>query len=409
VIPALLLCLPLAVVGGDRDPAAGEPGGPPLLILAAKVFTAGEQGTLNRAAVLIRDGRIEAVGAAGELAVPAGAEVLDLGDQWLVPGMVEPHSHAGGPGADLNDMVYLTNPDLDIEGAIAPHNRQLRDAVAGGVTSVLFIPGSGTNMGGFGILLKTWGDTVEDMVVRAPGSLKVAQAGNPEWYSWGVGRAMMNWNTRDTLERGLAWARAHARGEAPWSPFWRHFSGLADGSLPVSVHTQIYQVVLMTITMLDRDLGMDAFIDHGTFDGYKAAPEAVRLHVPVMNGPRQYWYDRSRARFQGCGAGWAEAVPDGLLLGYNTDAPVVPQEELPFQAAMAVRLGHDDPEAVLRGITVNPARVLHYDDQAGSIQPGRDADLAAWTGFPLDPRSRVEKTWIRGRLVYDARRDGRRF
>ena len=99
----------------------------------------------------------------------------------------------------------------------------------------------------------------------------------------------------------------------------------------------------------------------------------------------------------------------GLLLGYNTDSPVIPQEELSYQAAMGVRFGHDDPPAALKGITANAAQALKCDRISGSLQPGLDADLAAWTGFPLDPRSSVLKVWVRGKLVYDVERDGRRF
>ena len=178
--------------------------------------------TPARATVVVRDGKGLAVGRGAEVEIPAGAEIRDLGELWLVPGLVEPHSHAAGLGNDLNDMVYLTNPDLDIESAVTPHYPQLRDALAGGVTTVLFLPGSGTNMSGFGMLVKTAGDTTEDMIVRSPGCLKVAQAGNPEVYSWRVGRALMNGNTRDTLQRGLAWARAYHRGGAARAVQQRH-------------------------------------------------------------------------------------------------------------------------------------------------------------------------------------------
>ncbi len=376
---------------------------------AAKVFTAADGRVLDNAIVLWKDGRIVAVGRPEDLELPPGLEIEDLGDLWLVPGLVEPHCHSAGSLADLNDMVYLANPALRTVDIVDPGNPLAKDALAGGVTSALLLPGSGTNLSGYGTLVKYGSDRVAESVVRAPGSLKVAQAGNPEVYDWGVRRAFMNWDLRHTLKRGLDWARRYRAGQAPLDWQLADFQKLLAGTLPVSVHTQIYQVVLMTITMLKGEFGFDVFIDHGTFDGYKAGPMAVEYGVPVMNGPRQFWFDRSRARFQGCAAGWAAYVPDGLLLGYNTDAPVVPQEELSFQAAMGVRLGHDDPAAALEGITCNSAKVLRYDQQAGSLRPGLDADLVAWTGFPLDPRSSVVKVWVRGKLVYDAKRERRRF
>ncbi|TAH38064.1 MAG: hypothetical protein EYC70_05425 [Planctomycetota bacterium] len=376
---------------------------------AAKVFTAGDAGVLDRGVVLVQGDHIAAVGLASELAVPPEAVLVDLGDGWLVPGMHEPHCHIAGSLSDLNDMVYLTNPELGTYEVVEPGNRYLQDAVAGGVTTALLIPGSGTNIGGFGTLVKTAGETVEESVVRSPGSLKVAQAGNPESYSFGVGRAMMNWNTRHTIERGLRWARDFRAGRAPWNPELARFEGLADGTVPVSVHTQIYQVVLMTVTMLGRDLGLRAFIDHGEFDGYKTGPLAVQYGVPAMLGPRSLWFDRSSARILGLGAAWWPFVKDGLVLGYNTDSPVVPEEELSYQACMGVRLGHDDPVGALHGITSNAAKALLCEHISGKLEAGLDADFAAWTGFPLDPRSHVTRVWIRGRLVYDAERDGRRY
>ena len=377
-------------------------------VRAAKVFTAADEGVINNGIVVWRDDQIVYVGRESDYQQVGDLEILDLGDLWLAPGMVEPHCHIAGSLFDLNDTVYLTNPQLRTTEVVEPENRLLRDGLAGGITTALLIPGSGSNMGGFGTLVKFTGATVDEVTVRAPGSLKIAQAGNPERWGYRVGRMLMNWNTRHTLEVGLDWARDYRAGLVEWDPLLENFVGLLDRSTPVSVHTQIYQVVLMTVTMQVRDLGLASFIDHGTFDGYKAGAMVVKHQVPVMNGPRQFWFDRSRSRIQGNGAGWSEYVDDGLLLGYNTDSPVIPQEELPFQAAMAVRLGHNDPAAALEGITRNAATALLVGDQLGSLEVGKDADFVAWTGFPLDPRSFVKLVWIDGKLVYDSG-EGRRF
>ncbi len=410
--PAAAAPAQVAAVAPQAQPAATESALPEGLrvLTAAKVFTAAEGDMINNGAVVVRGSRIEWVGRAVDLPAFDGAVHVDLGDLWLAPGAVEAHNHVAGSLRDLNDTVYLTNPAMQTHAVLEPRNPYLLDAVAGGITSALFIPGSGSNMGGFGMLVKTSSDTVEEMVVRNPGSLKIAQAGNPERYGFGVARMLMNWNTRDTLKKGMEWVRAYRAGEVPWDPKWANFEGLVDHTVPVSVHTQIYQVVMQTILMQKKELGLAPFIDHGTFDGFKTGPLAVQYDVPVMNGPRQFWFDRTRARIQGNAAGWFEHVKDGLLLGYNTDAPVIPQEELPYQAAMGVRLGAGTSRDGLLGITSHPARALLMDDIAGSLQKGLEADLVAWTGNPIDPRSHVEKVWVRGELVYDlSRGDQRRY
>lgn len=403
MISLLLALIPFAAPAQEAEPY--------VVLKAAKVFTAADQDMINNGAVVVQGQKIAAVGRAADILKDerfADAQVVDLGANWLCPGAVEAHNHVAGSLRDLNDNVYLTNPGQQTYEVLEPENPYLLDSVAGGITSALFIPGSGSNMGGFGMLVKTAGETVEDMVVRAPGSLKVAQAGNPERYGFGVGRAMMNWNTRDTLEKGIQWVHDYRAGKAPFNPMYENFQGLVDKTVPVSVHTQIYQVVMQTILMQKRDLGLDAFVDHGTFDGFKTGSLAVKYDVPVMNGPRQFWFDRTSAKIIGNAAGWYEHVPDGLLLGYNTDAPVIPQEELPYQAAMGVRLGAGDSRDGLLGITRHPAIALKMDDIAGSLRPGLEADLVLWTGNPVDPRSHVLMTWVRGELVYDAQ-DGRRF
>ena len=243
---------------------------------------------INNGAVVVQGQKIAAVGRAVDiLSDPrfANAEVVDLGDYWLCPGAVEAHNHVAGSLRDLNDNVYLTNPGQQTHEVLEPENPYLLDAVAGGITSALFIPGSGSNMGGFGMLVKTAGKTVEDMVVRAPGSLKIAQAGNPERYAFGVGRAMMNWNTRNTLRQGIKWVDEYRAGTADFNPMYENFTGLVDNTVPISVHTQAYQVVMQTIVMQKKELGLPAFVDHGTFDGFKAGALAVKYDVSGHEWP----------------------------------------------------------------------------------------------------------------------------
>ena len=144
------------VVMAPRAPQAGEKGAPGLALLAKKALAVPFEGTqvVDNAVVLVKDGKIEAVGPARTTPIPAGYEVQDLGGKWVMPGMIDLHTHIGGSG-DINDMVYLVNPGLRVETAVIPKNEAMKLDLASGVTTVLFIPGSGVNMGGQGVLLKT--------------------------------------------------------------------------------------------------------------------------------------------------------------------------------------------------------------------------------------------------------------
>lgn len=364
---------------------------------------------LNNAVVLVKDGKIERLGRQSEMEIPEAYRVINAKDKWLVPGLVEAHSHAVADQwwRDLNDMVYLTNPGLRALEAILPENELLKNARAGGVTTLLMIPGSGTNMSGFGTVAKSAGKSIDDMVMEAPGSLKVAQAGNPEWYWYGVGRSFMNYNLRQTLQKAKNYSQAwtaYEEGESKnkpvFDPIFEGFRGLFSLRYPVTVHTQIYQVVMTTVDMLAEKFQLRTVLDHSTFDGFKVAPEVVKdKTIYTINGPRQYWFDFAARKVHGNAARWWQGGVHKL--GINTDAPVVAQEQLPFQAAMACWYGWL-PYPALRGITRIPAEALMVDDRVGSIEPGKDADFGIWTGDPIDPRSSCEMTVIDGRIVYDA-------
>jgi imidazolonepropionase-like amidohydrolase len=408
---------------------AGDPGSPGvergLAIKAAKVLAVPVEGlqVIDNGVVLIKDGRIEAVGPAATTPVPEGWELIDVGERWLAPGMIDLHNHVAGGLGDLNDMVYLTNPGLRASSTITPLNSYVRRALGGGVTSVLLIPGSGTNVGGQGVLVKLGHQRYEDGEIRNPGSLKLAQAGNPERYLFGVGRSFMNWNTRNTFRRGVTYAKRWAAyerdgGEAPEvDPQFEVFRPLYAKQAQVSTHTQMYQVVMMTVLMIKQELGIDVYIDHGTFDGWRAAPLAEEAKVPAILGPRNIdvptrnfidWTGSNPERIQGVAAGYQEM--GHTMIGFNTDAPVIPAEELFFQASMAVRYGFrwDELQSV-RGLTIIPALAAGIADRVGSLEVGKDADILIISGDPADPRMSVEAVFVDGKRVYDADRDGRRF
>ena len=410
---------------------AGAVGGPGLAMRAAKVLTCVFDGpqVIDHGIVLVRDGKIEAVGSAREIDVPNGYELLDVGSRWLTPGLIDLHSHQAGVdffrggGTDLNDTVYLANPGQRASTAVRPGEPIMKMGVAGGVTSVLFIPGSGSNIGGQGILLKTGFDTYAENLIRNPGSMKLAQWGNPESWGPGVGMSFENWNTRHTIRRGLAYARRWAAFEAGEGPEparniqFDLFRDLLAREIGVATHTQMYQVVLMTITMIARDFDLPVYLDHSTIGGWLTGDLAAKYGVPAIVGPRSLdttarrmldWARNKHEGMRGVTAGYQQRGLD--MIGFNTDAPIIPQEELLVNATMGVRYGLDDARmASVRGLTIIPAMAARMDDQVGSLEPGKDADILVASGVPTDPRTAFDIVFIDGRRVYDAERDGRRW
>ncbi len=412
-----------AQVAVQAGPGAGSKGGPyGLAIRAKKAVVVGIDGDrcIDDAVLVMKDGKIEAVGPAESTPIPAGCEVLDVGSRWIAPGFVDLHCHiaAGGSLGDINDTVYMTNPELHASSTVEPDNESLKLAVAGGVTTVLFIPGSGSNMGGQGVLLKTGLKHYDDMVVRDPGSLKLAQAGNPERWAIGVGRSHMNWNTRNTFTRGLSYAKQweafeKGEGDKPARNIqWDIFRPLLAHTTQVSTHTQRFQVVLATLTMVKIGFGLDVYIDHGEWYGSKLAALAQKIGVNAIVGPREIDAPSGILDSDGRILGIAASYQKGGLthIGFNTDSPLVPEEVLSLQAAVSVHYGFDDSRMdSLRGLTLVPAQTAGIDKRVGSLAPGKDADVIITTGDPVDPRSAVESVFIEGQRVYDADRDRRRW
>ena len=293
---------------------------------------------------------------------------------------------------------------------------------------MLHIPGSATNMGGQGVLMRTGFEHYEDALIRDPGSLKLAQAGNPERRApWFPGRSFMNYNTRSTFRRGLAYAERMRAAENGGPPAERDlqfdiFRDLREETTQVSTHTQIYQVVLMTLNMVAKEFDVPVYIDHGTFDGWRAAAMAEELDVIAILGPRQITrginapgfaeYDQD-GKILGVAAGYQEQ--GHTRVGFNTDCVGPPsafgpgQEELGLQAAMGVRYGfaNEDMQAV-RGVTSVPALAAGILDRLGTIEPGKEADLIVTTGDPNDPRCSVEMVFMKGIKVYSTE-DGKRL
>ena len=376
-------------------------------VKACKVLTMDDADTvLNNVVVFVRDGKIEKIEPQRTAVIPDGYQVFDHGENWLVPGFIDCHNHVAACLNDLNDGVWLTNPGLRTQDVVAAGNIQMKIALASGVTSVLIIPGSGTNLSGFGTIVRSAGETQDEVVMRAPGSMKIAQAGNPEGYWFGVGRTYMNYNLRQTLRKAkeydrkwTAWEKGDVTEKPELDMHWHEMRAIMQGKVPASVHTQIYQVALKTITMLPDEFGIRTMLDHSTFDSYKAAREAIKRDLYVIVGPRVWWQDPADGTVNSCAGRWWDRGQ--RKLGINTDSPVVPQEELQLQAALSVHYGWETYPAI-KGLTRIPADALAVGHRVGRIVPGMEGDFCLWTGDPLDPRSHVTRAFVAGKPAYDA-------
>lgn len=368
-------------------------------------LTMEQREVIHNARILVRDGRIEAVGRRADLALPEGYELLDYSDSFAWPGAVDLHSHthSGGFG-DTNDMVHPNNPELRVLDTVVPGNPDHMDGLASGVTLVNAIPGSGTNISGAGVLLKLKPtDVVDEVVMRNPGSVKVAQGYNPErdFGDLGAARMGMWWMLRWFLDRGEEVAQRDLYDH----PDYASLGGIFQGRYPFLVHTAGSRDTYGTVRMFKVERGVPVVVSHASFNGYEVARAIAEIGAALNIGPRNFQHDRADGSVRGLVEAYESAGNRDISV--QTDSPVVSQEDYLYQATLAERLGCTTWTA-LESINVAPARQILVGEELGRLLPGLQADIVISAGQPLDPRFPVQLVLIEGEVVYDIR-DGQRF
>ncbi|AXH95809.1 amidohydrolase [Ornithinimicrobium avium] len=381
----------------------------PIALLGGRVVTI-DQEPLEDGAVLLRDGRVEAVGGRADVAVPEDAEVVDCTGGWLLPGLVDAHVHLGvweegegWAGQDTNEMTDPVMAAARAIDAINPREQGFDDALMGGITTVNVNPGSGNPIGGQAVALKTYGRYVDEMVLRNPSGVKSALGENPKRvYGEQNKTPATRLGVALVLRKAFAAARSYrARVEAADAPVDTDLVGdilvrVLEREIPWRQHCHRADDIATALRLAD-EFGYRLVLDHGT-ESYLLADLLAEKGVPVLYGPLIVSRSKVEVRERSLRA---PGILDraGVEVSIITDHPVVPIEYLITQAALAVREGMDR-DAALRAVTINPARVLGVDDRVGSITPGKDADVVLWSGDPLALSSRVLRTYLDGVEVY---------
>jgi imidazolonepropionase-like amidohydrolase len=362
--------------------------------------------------VLIEDGKITFVGTLGE--VPAGATIVDATGKWVLPGFVEAHGHVGiseeSNGAMGNDTNEMTNPNMAAARAIDGidiEDEGFRDALSGGVTSVVVKPGSGNPIGGQTVAIKTWGGrTVDEQLISNAVSVKSALGENPKRVYAGkdktpstrMGTAVI---IRQAFEDARFYAASRAQAAADSKPFktdlWMDtLCRVLDGELAWDQHAHRHDDIATAIRLAD-EFGYRLVLNHGT-EGHKIAGLLAERNIPVIFGPMFTTRTKLELRDRAI-VNLATIAAAGVKVAITTDHPVVPINFLVHQASLAVKDGLPR-ETALKALTINPAEILGLDSRIGSLTAGLDGDVVLWSGDPLDVNSRAEEVFIAGTSVY---------
>lgn len=354
--------------------------------------------------ILIRAGRITAINPGRD--IPPQARLLDFPEGWVMPGMVLAHSYLGLLGDDRSrENEELSGPDVAqvrVIDAFNPFARSIVQARRAGVTSALVAPGRGAVIGGQAAVFKLLGSTVEEMLLSAPTALKMSLGQGPKEAFGSKGRLpSTRMGSASIVRQALLDARAYLEpGSKTRPPRDLRLEALAAAlqkKLPVFIEAYRADDIMTALRLAD-EFGLSIVLV-GAVEAYRVVDEISRRGIPVLLGPVGINPKRLETeRINAANAAILHAAGIRVALFPESGYGLGALEELPLLAALAVKEGLP-ADAALRAITWNPALILGLEKRIGSIEPGKDADLAVFDGDPLAYRTRVLKVLVGGREI----------
>lgn len=402
---------------GVEPPAGPQPvvAARQILFTGATIWTCGPAGTLERASILIGEGKILAIGP--ELAAPEGATIVDCQGKHLTPGVIDCHSHIATDGG-VNESSQSVTAEVRIGDFINADDINIYRQLAGGVTCSHILHGSANTIGGQCQIVKfRWGLLDEELkFAGAPPTIKFALGENVKQSNRGDRFTTRYPQTRMGVEQlvrdEFQAARDYARRRRLWeethqgTPPRRDLEldaivEVLDGKRWIHCHSYRQDEVLAflrTLQAFDVTVGAMQHI----LEGYKVADEMAR-HNAMGSAFADWWAYKFEV---------IDAIPHagalmhraGVVVSFNSDDAELARH-LNQEAAKAIKYGGLTPDDALRFVTLNPARQMRIDAHVGSLEVGKHADLVVWSGPPLSNYARCEQTWIDGRRYFDRGED----
>src|SRR3984893_2957755 len=399
------------------------PSRPTLLVHATVLTAAGER--IEGGAVLLRDGRIAAVGR--EIAAPPDAQVVDAAGKWVTPGIVDPHSHLGvypspanAGNDDGNEATTPNTAGVWSEHSVWAQDPQFALALAGGVTTMQLLPGSANLIGGLSVVVKNVpARGVDGMKFPgAPYGLKMACGENPKRVYGSQGRPP---STRMGNVAGYrdAWIRADK-----YRREWREYrdkvasggtakppdrdlkldslAAVLDGKVLVQNHCYRADEMLVMID-LAHEFGYRIAAFHHAVEAYKVAD--VLAKEGICADMWADWWGFKMEALDGIRENIAMVARAGACAVVHSDSADGSQR-LNQEAAKAMAAGNRaglsiTPEDAIRWLTINPARSLGIERETGSLEVGKMADVVVWSGNPFSVYTRAERVYVDGALAFD--------
>jgi imidazolonepropionase-like amidohydrolase len=379
-----------------------------LLVRNATIWTMGDQGIMENADLLVRQGRVVEVGQ--NLRAPRNATIIDAEGKHVTPGLIDAHLHSGVTG--VNEVGNAITAEVRMGDVLNIHNIWMYRQLAGGLTTAHVMHGSANAIGGQNVTLKMrWGALSHDLPLDgARRTIKFALGENPKR----VGSNRYP-DTRMGVEQIIADRFRMAEDyRARWQDWERNRSGIPPrrdlrldalvdilaGDLDVHSHSYRQDEILMLMRLAD-DMGFRVTSFHHSLEAFKVAPELAERGIGAVvwsdwGGFKIEAYDNTNYN--------ARLLHEaGVVTSLHSDDSQI-ATRMNWEAAKLVRTGLDR-EVALSMVTSTTARLLGIDDRVGSLEAGKDADFVIWSGDPLSTVTIAEQTWVDGRRYFDIRED----
>ena len=357
--------------------------------------------------LVVQNGKIVKVGDASTR-IPSDAKIIDATGKVIMPGIVDTHSHLGGPEGGDNSAAL--NPDARVLDAVNPTSDGFKKALAGGLTTLNVMPGSGHLMSGQTIYIKMReGVTIEDLLVvndrGVYGGMKMANGTNPMRGTAGFPgtRAKEAAMDRDLFLKAIEYRKKIEKAGKDSSKMperdlkMEAMLEVLDGKRIVHFHTH-KAIDILTCLRLQKEFGFRLVLHHVT-EGYKVAREIAAAKVPcsIINIDAPGGKAEAIDFWMGNGG---TLVKQGVMVAVHTDDPITDSRFLIRSAALSVREGMSKEDA-LKALTINGAKMLDLDKRVGSLEVGKDADFIILSGDPFSVYTKVLQTWVEGIKRFD--------
>lgn len=343
-----------------------------------------------------------------------GDEEYDAQGQYVLPGFIDAHSHIGlfneamrWEGEDGNEGSDPVTPDMQAIDGINPFDPSFKEALEGGVTTVCTGPGSANVIGGSFTTISLYGEVVDKMIIQHPAAMKCAFGENPKgWYGQNGKKAPMTRMgvaaiLRDTLTRAENYIAKKEDAEYKGDHFdidtkMEALIPVMEKEIPLKAHAHRADDICTAIRIAN-EFGVKLTLEHCT-EGHFVADYIVENEVSAQVGPT--FGTKTKIELKNISFETAKVLNEkGVKVSIITDHPVIPQGSLNMCAALAVKAGMDELEAI-KAITINPAEVLEIDHRKGAIKVGLDADIVVWDRHPFDLQAKTTRVFVCGEEVF---------